>query len=62
MPWGPLIRGLHEPDEVLRIAAEHGVTFDIEMLDIKHINVEYERMKRSNASYRFVIEIETIKG
>lgn len=57
---GSLIGGLPETQEVLDFAAEHGITCDIEMLDIKDINEAYERMKRSNVRYRFVIDMKTI--
>lgn len=59
---GSLIGGLPETQEVLDFAAEHGITCDIEMLDIKDINEAYERMKKSDVRYRFVIDMETIKG
>ena len=57
-----LIGGLPETQEVLDFAAQHGVTCDIEMLDIKDLNEAYERMKRSDVRYRFVIDMETIKS
>ncbi|MBO6741155.1 MAG: hypothetical protein JJ916_14980 [Phycisphaerales bacterium] len=53
---------MHEPHEVLRIAAEHGVTCDIEMLEMKIPDEKYVRMVRSDLRYRFVIDMETIKG
>ena len=59
---GSLIGGLPETQEVLDFAAQHGVTCDIEMLDIKDLNEAYERMKRSDVRYRFVIDMETIKS
>ena len=59
---GSAFGGMPETQEVLDFAAEHGVTCDIEMLDIKNINEAYERMKRSDVRYRFVIDMETIKG
>lgn len=62
MPLGPLIRSLHEPPEVPRIAAEHGVTCDIEMLDMKIPNEKYVRMVRSDLRYRFVIDMEMKRG
>ncbi len=59
---GSAFGGMPETQEVLDFAAEHGVTCDIEMLDIKNINEAYERMKKSDVRYRFVIDMETIKG
>ncbi|MEX0875924.1 MAG: NAD(P)-dependent alcohol dehydrogenase [Phycisphaerales bacterium] len=57
---GSLIGGLPETQEVLDFAAEHGITCDIEMLDMKDINEAYERMKKSDVRYRFVIDIKTL--
>lgn len=57
---GSLIGGLPETQEVLDFAAEHGITCDIEMLDIKDINAAYERMKKSDVRYRFVIDMKTL--
>ena len=57
---GSLIGGLPETQEVLDFAAEHGITCDIEMLDMKDINAAYERMKKSDVRYRFVIDMKTL--
>ena len=56
-----LLGGKPETQEFRESAAQHGVTCDIEMLNIKDLNETYERMKRSDARYRFVIDMETIK-
>ena len=58
---GSLIGGLPETQEVLDFCAARGVSCDIEMLDIKNINTAYERMKRGDVRYRFVIDIESLK-
>ena len=59
---GSLIGGMPETQEVLDFCAEHGIRCDIEMLDIHNINEAYERMKRSDVKYRFVIDMATLKG
>ena len=59
---GSLIGGMPETQEVLDFAAEHGVTCDIEMLDIKNINEAFERLKKGDVRYRFVIDMESIKS
>ncbi|MCR9077204.1 MAG: NAD(P)-dependent alcohol dehydrogenase, partial [bacterium] len=59
---GSLLGGKPETQEALECAAVHGVICDIEMLDIKDLNEAYERMKRSDVRYRFVIDMDTIKG
>ncbi|PPK50789.1 NAD(P)-dependent alcohol dehydrogenase [Marinobacter persicus] len=58
---GSLIGGMPETQEVLNFCAEHGITCDIEMLDMKNINEAYERMKRGDVKYRFVIDMNTLK-
>ncbi|MDN5938116.1 MAG: zinc-binding dehydrogenase, partial [Salinisphaera sp.] len=59
---GSLIGGMPETQEVLDFCAEHGITCDVEMLDIRNINEAYERMKRGDVKYRFVIDMATLKS
>lgn len=59
---GSLIGGIPETQEMLDFCAEHDISCDIEMLDIRNINTAYERMKRSDVKYRFVIDMETIRA
>jgi uncharacterized zinc-type alcohol dehydrogenase-like protein len=58
---GSLIGGIPETQEMLDFCAEHDIACDIEMLDIRHINDAYERMKRSDVKYRFVIDMDSIR-
>lgn len=58
---GSLIGGMPETQEVLDFCAEHDITCDIEMLDIRNINEAYERMKKGDVKYRFVIDMKTLK-
>ncbi len=58
---GSLIGGMPETQEVLDFCAKTGVRCDIEMLDIRNINEAYERMKKGDVRYRFVIDINTLK-
>lgn len=58
---GSLIGGMPETQEVLDFCAEHGIECDIEMLAMADINKAYERMKRSDVKYRFVIDMATLK-
>lgn len=57
---GSLIGGMPETQEMLDFCAEHGIACDIEMLDIRNIGDAYERMKRSDVRYRFVIDMATL--
>jgi len=59
---GSLIGGLPETQECLDFCAEHGITCDIEMLDIRKVNEAYERLKRGDVRYRFVIDMATLKA
>ncbi|HET8848804.1 MAG TPA: NAD(P)-dependent alcohol dehydrogenase [Marinobacter sp.] len=58
---GSLIGGMPETQEVLDFCAEHDITCDVEMLDIRNINEAYERMKKGDVKYRFVIDMNTLK-
>lgn len=57
---GSLIGGMPETQEVLDFCAEHNITCDVEMLDIHNINEAYERMKKGDVKYRFVIDMKTL--
>lgn len=57
---GSLIGGMPETQEVLDFCAQHGIACDVEMLDIHNLNEAYERMKRGDVKYRFVIDMATL--
>ena len=59
---GSAIGGMPETQEVLDFCAKHGISCDVEMLDIRKIGEAYERMKRGDVRYRFVIDMATLKG
>jgi uncharacterized zinc-type alcohol dehydrogenase-like protein len=54
------IGGLPETQEMLDYCAKHGITSDIEMIDIDYINEAYERMLKSDVRYRFVIDMKSL--
>jgi uncharacterized zinc-type alcohol dehydrogenase-like protein len=58
---GSLIGGLPETQEMLDYCAEHNITSDVEVIDIKDINESYERMLKGDVRYRFVIDMATLK-
>ena len=58
---GSCIGGMPETQEVLNFCAEHGVNCDVEMINIQQIGEAYERMKRGDVRYRFVIDMASIK-
>lgn len=57
---GSLIGGIAETQEMLDFCAEHGISSDVEMIDIQGINEAYERMLKSDVRYRFVIDLASI--
>lgn len=59
---GSLIGGIAETQEMLDFCGQHGITSDIELIDIATINVAYERMLKSDVKYRFVIDIASLKS
>lgn len=58
---GSLIGGIRETQEMLDYCAEHNITSDVEVIDIKDINTAYERMMKGDVKYRFVIDIASLK-
>ena len=58
---GSLIGGLPETQECLDFCAEHNISCDIELLDIARVNQSYERLKRGDVRYRFVIDMATLR-
>ena len=59
---GSLIGGLAETQEMLDFCAGNGIVSDIEMIAAKEIDTAYERMLKSDVTYRFVIDSATLAG
>ena len=57
---GSGIGGIPETQEMLDYCAAHGITSDIELIDIGSINKAYERMLKSDVRYRFVIDMASL--
>jgi uncharacterized zinc-type alcohol dehydrogenase-like protein len=57
---GSGIGGIPETQEMLDYCAKHGITSDIELIDIASINQAYERMLKSDVRYRFVIDMASL--
>jgi uncharacterized zinc-type alcohol dehydrogenase-like protein len=45
---------------MLDFCAEHGITSDVEVIDIKDINTAYERMLNHDVRFRFTIDMSTL--
>lgn len=59
---GSLIGGIKETQEMLDFCAKNQITADVEIIPIQKINEAYERMKKSDVKYRFVIDLASLKG
>ena len=57
---GSPIGGLPETQEMLDYCAEHNITSDVEVIDMKYIDRAYERMLKGDVKYRFVIDLATL--
>lgn len=57
---GSLIGGMPETQEVLDFCAEHGVTCDVEPIAIDYLPEAFERLRRGDVRYRFVIDMSTL--
>ncbi len=58
---GSVIGGIPETQELLDFCGKHGITSDIEVINIQDINEAYERMLKSDVKYRFVIDMASLK-
>jgi uncharacterized zinc-type alcohol dehydrogenase-like protein len=59
---GSVIGGIAETQELLDFCSKHGITSDVEAINIKDINAAYERMLKSDVKYRFVIDMASLKA
>lgn len=59
---GSLIGGVQETQEMLDFCGMHGITASIELIPMPEINTAYARMVKSDVKYRFVIDMQSIKG
>jgi alcohol dehydrogenase (NADP+) len=59
---GSLIGGLPETQEMLDFCAAHGIASDIELIPMQGINEAYARMIRNDVKYRFVIDMQSLRG
>ena len=57
---GSLIGGIAETQEMLDFCGRHGITSDIEIIPIQKIEEAYERMRKSDVKYRFVIDMASL--
>lgn len=58
---GSVIGGIAETQEMLDFCGQHGITADVEVINIQDINSAWQRMLKSDVKYRFVIDIASLK-
>jgi uncharacterized zinc-type alcohol dehydrogenase-like protein len=59
---GSLIGGLQETQDMLNFCGERGITADIELLPARQINEAFERLRRNDVKYRFVLDMASLAG
>ncbi|MFN8323273.1 MAG: NAD(P)-dependent alcohol dehydrogenase [Chitinophagales bacterium] len=59
---GSLIGGIKETQEMLDYCAAHNIVSEVEVIKASEINEAYERMIKGDVRYRFVIDINSIRG
>ena len=59
---GSLIGGIKETQEMLDFCGKHNIASDVEVIPIQDINKAYERMKKGDVKYRFVIDMQSLKS
>lgn len=59
---GSVIGGIAETQEMLDFCGQHGITADVEMINMQDINEAYKRMLKSDVKYRFVIDMASLKA
>jgi uncharacterized zinc-type alcohol dehydrogenase-like protein len=57
---GSAVGGILETQEMLNFCAEHNITAEIEMIEMKDIHTAFERMEKGDVHYRFVIDMATL--
>jgi len=58
---GSLIGGIKETQEMLDFCSEHNITPEIEQITMDEINTAFEKVKKGDVKYRFVIDISSLK-
>jgi uncharacterized zinc-type alcohol dehydrogenase-like protein len=57
---GSLIGGIPETQEMLDFCAAHGIASEIESIEAAQINDAYDRLRKADVKYRFVIDMSTL--
>ncbi len=49
-----------ETQEMMDFCGKHGIVSDVEVVAIQSVNEAYERLRRNDVSYRFVIDMASL--
>jgi uncharacterized zinc-type alcohol dehydrogenase-like protein len=55
-----LIGGLQETQQMIDFCFKHDIVADIELLPVQKINAAFERLRRNDVKYRFVVDMATL--
>ncbi|NVJ02187.1 NAD(P)-dependent alcohol dehydrogenase [Myxococcus sp. AM009] len=58
---GSMIGGIQETQEMLEFCGKHGIVSDIELISIQQVNDAYERLRKGDVKYRFVIDLASLR-
>jgi uncharacterized zinc-type alcohol dehydrogenase-like protein len=47
---------------MLHFCGEQNIVSEIELIEMQEINEAYERMRKSDVYYRFIIDMTSLKG
>ncbi|MCE1238093.1 MAG: NAD(P)-dependent alcohol dehydrogenase [Hyphomicrobiales bacterium] len=59
---GSLIGGIRDTQEMLDFCGEHGIGADVEVIRMQDIDAAFERLKKADVKYRFVIDMATLRA
>src|SRR5579862_1672754 len=57
---GSGVGGLPETQEMLDFCGLHGIAAEIELLPVDQVNTAFERLKRNDVKYRFVLDLQSL--
>src|SRR5437588_9928242 len=59
---GSVISGIAQTQELLNFCGKNNIGADVEVIKIQDINEAFERMKKSEVKYRFVIDMSSLQS
>jgi len=57
---GSIMGGIPETQEMLDFCAAHGIAADVEIMPVHQVNDAFERLKRNDVRYRFVLDLSPL--